>query len=381
MSQLNMSENQANVIGYAGSLAFILGAFLDVYNGQTLQSMDQFVVIGLSILAAVSIYLQLRFLSYASAFGMGAMTAIVYLTYLKWKEQAANAFSGLMGNNAFGNMFSDALSSAPIQVGWLFMLIGFLAMSFYLYASTQSKTKSWDKQEHNLIPDDSKLEQTTAQHESTVEDGVSVVSYRADNPRKYTKNNLIAIGLASFLAGVATPFVALFGYAYFSPDVVEEVSDISEESNDKQNTANNEATESKVNEIDIEELQAKAKKGDIEAQFQLGWKYHIGEGVVQDYEQAVYWYRIAAKQGNSWAQNNLGVLYNNGEGVKINKQLAYIYYEISLKIDENYKLAKENSKIVKNDLSKYQIAQADLIVKEWKVGDEMPEKILLNQIK
>jgi TPR repeat protein len=34
------------------------------------------------------------------------------------------------------------------------------------------------------------------------------------------------------------------------------------------------------------------------AQFNLGNMYNYGKGVIQDYNQAVYWYRKAAEQGN-----------------------------------------------------------------------------------
>ena len=43
--------------------------------------------------------------------------------------------------------------------------------------------------------------------------------------------------------------------------------------------------------------------------------YDNGRGVLQDYKEAVKWYRLAAEQGNANAQYNLGVMYDNGEGV------------------------------------------------------------------
>ena len=44
--------------------------------------------------------------------------------------------------------------------------------------------------------------------------------------------------------------------------------------------------------------------------------YAIGEGVLQDYAEAVMWYRKAAKQGYANAQNHLGWMYRNGRGVE-----------------------------------------------------------------
>lgn len=37
--------------------------------------------------------------------------------------------------------------------------------------------------------------------------------------------------------------------------------------------------------------------------------YKFGEGVPQDYVEAVKWFRMAAEQGYAGAQHNLGVMY------------------------------------------------------------------------
>jgi hypothetical protein len=62
-------------------------------------------------------------------------------------------------------------------------------------------------------------------------------------------------------------------------------------------------------------LKARAEKGESAAQFSLGWCYFKGEGVPQDYGEAVKWYRKAAEQGNARAQCNLGWCYHAGRGV------------------------------------------------------------------
>ncbi len=54
------------------------------------------------------------------------------------------------------------------------------------------------------------------------------------------------------------------------------------------------------------------------AQFDLGDSYYNGQGVPQDYAEAVKWYRMAAEQGNAAAQYDLGVAYHNGQGVPQN---------------------------------------------------------------
>ena len=58
-----------------------------------------------------------------------------------------------------------------------------------------------------------------------------------------------------------------------------------------------------------------AGQGLAEAQYNLALRYYNGEGVRQDYAEAVRWVRLAAEQGDARAQANLGVMYGNGEGV------------------------------------------------------------------
>jgi uncharacterized protein len=43
--------------------------------------------------------------------------------------------------------------------------------------------------------------------------------------------------------------------------------------------------------------------------------YFNGQGVRQNYAEAVKWYRKAAEQGYAWAQYNLGFMYFHGQGV------------------------------------------------------------------
>ncbi len=52
------------------------------------------------------------------------------------------------------------------------------------------------------------------------------------------------------------------------------------------------------------------------AQNHLGVRYANGEGVPQDYEQAVKWYTKSAVQVNANAQIDLGVRRANCEGVR-----------------------------------------------------------------
>jgi uncharacterized protein len=64
-----------------------------------------------------------------------------------------------------------------------------------------------------------------------------------------------------------------------------------------------------------ERLRRAAEQGPAESQMWLGYAYQVGEGVQQDYAEALKWYRLAGVQGHAASQCNLGVMYQNGEGV------------------------------------------------------------------
>ena len=79
----------------------------------------------------------------------------------------------------------------------------------------------------------------------------------------------------------------------------------------------------------VEQLKEKAAQGDIIAQSQLGLMYDAGDGVVQDYKEAIKWYRLAAEQGYIIAQYNLGVMYYNGQGVERDYTIAHMWFCIA----------------------------------------------------
>ena len=84
--------------------------------------------------------------------------------------------------------------------------------------------------------------------------------------------------------------------------------------------------EPRVNRLYFEAAKALADAGDVEAQASLGRRYANGEGVAEDDQEAVKWFRLAAEQGNVDAQSDLGRIYANGEGVVQNYQEAVKWY-------------------------------------------------------
>lgn len=70
----------------------------------------------------------------------------------------------------------------------------------------------------------------------------------------------------------------------------------------------------------------KAEQGDIQAQFNIGERYYYGDGIEENHEEAVKWYRKAAEQGYAIAQCNIGYCYGNGDGVEKNYEEAVKWY-------------------------------------------------------
>lgn len=73
-------------------------------------------------------------------------------------------------------------------------------------------------------------------------------------------------------------------------------------------------------------IQPLAESGNASAQFLMGGIYSKGEGVPQDDELAVSWWRKAALQGVPDAQNELGVALLDGTGIMPDPEEAVIWY-------------------------------------------------------
>ena len=68
---------------------------------------------------------------------------------------------------------------------------------------------------------------------------------------------------------------------------------------------------------DLRACLERAKRGDADAQVQLGNRYREGNGVSMDLVEAVSWYRKAADQGDAKAQCSIGFnYYTEGESVE-----------------------------------------------------------------
>ena len=90
----------------------------------------------------------------------------------------------------------------------------------------------------------------------------------------------------------------------------------------------------------LAETQQRANQGDARAQTTLGFIYERGDGVPENFTQAVVWYRIAANQDYAPAQSNLGVMYSNGTGVQQDFAQAVAWYRLAA--DQGYAPSQAN---------------------------------------
>ena len=95
------------------------------------------------------------------------------------------------------------------------------------------------------------------------------------------------------------------------------------------NFKDNVTLENKMNDR-IKELTEKAKKGDVEAQTELGEIYLQGNGVKADYKKSMEWSKKAAEKKNYRAMRNIGILYLEGLGVKKDYKKAFDSFSSSV---------------------------------------------------
>jgi len=92
--------------------------------------------------------------------------------------------------------------------------------------------------------------------------------------------------------------------------------------------------------------------------------YKNGQGVPQDYKEAVKWYRLSAEQGDATAQFNLGNQYANGTGVLQDYALAHMWFNLSGSNGDKH--AVHNRDIIEKRMSPTQIEKAQDMARNWK---------------
>ena len=104
------------------------------------------------------------------------------------------------------------------------------------------------------------------------------------------------------------------------------------------------------------ELLARATQGDVEAQYELGWRHALGMELPEDEGEALKWLRVAAGNGHALARNNLGARYLAGDGVEADPVEAYCWFHLAAEAGD--RKAGKNRDTVAAGLTPEQIAEA-----------------------
>ena len=115
------------------------------------------------------------------------------------------------------------------------------------------------------------------------------------------------------------------------------------------------------------------------AQRTLGERYALGiEGVTQDLNQAVFWYKKAADKGDTEALQYLGYAYGQGLGVPQDWVQAHMWFSLvgtasRKKVAPQHKeLAERNRKLVETKMTPKQIEEAQALASDWMEKHKRP---------
>ena len=115
-----------------------------------------------------------------------------------------------------------------------------------------------------------------------------------------------------------------------------------------------------------------ADQGFALGQCWLGLMYDAGKGVPQDYAEAAKWYRLAADQGFGMAQYDIGYMYALGRGVPRNYVVAHMWLNLSAARTTDNAAAAELRDNVAKFMNPAQIAEAQRLAREWKPTKQPP---------
>jgi TPR repeat protein len=87
------------------------------------------------------------------------------------------------------------------------------------------------------------------------------------------------------------------------------------------------AIQEAVQGTDVNRILKRANAGDSIAQYEMALRYADGEGVPQNYQDAMEWFAKAAANGNDKAQWKLGLGYIKGIGVPHDERKAVVWFK------------------------------------------------------
>ncbi len=121
---------------------------------------------------------------------------------------------------------------------------------------------------------------------------------------------------------------------------------------------------------DLESLRKLADAGDAAAQFAVGAHYATGDGVTQDYSEAVRWFTRAAEQGHVVAQGTLGAYYWNALGVRQDLNQAYFWSILAQAGGDQ--ASKYRASILASRLTRAEVIAAQQQANDWLKQHQKP---------
>ncbi len=107
----------------------------------------------------------------------------------------------------------------------------------------------------------------------------------------------------------------------------------------------------------------KARKGNADAQYQLGILYLAGKGTLQDFSEASKWFILAAEQNHPLAQYELGLLYQVGQGVEMDNEKSYMWFNLAAAAGIEQAIVARDKAM--RSLSRTQLSSAQKAAREW----------------
>lgn len=121
---------------------------------------------------------------------------------------------------------------------------------------------------------------------------------------------------------------------------------------------------------DLDSLRRLAEAGDAAAQFAVGAHYATGDGVTQDYSEAVRWFTRAAQQGHVVAQGTLGAYYWNALGVRQDLNQAYFWSILAQAGGDQ--ASKYRASILASRLTRGEVIAAQQQANDWLKQHQKP---------
>ncbi len=117
-----------------------------------------------------------------------------------------------------------------------------------------------------------------------------------------------------------------------------------------------------------------AEQGNARGQIELGRMHYHGEGVPQNYTEAFAWCHRAAEQGNARGQIELGRMYEDGQGVPKDYVSAYMYYNLA--VAKGQTDAREQREELATKMTADQITEAQRRARDWlpKTWEELQDR-------